>query len=109
MGKLVNFCAGADPDKLPAKKLNALLVNVPDHGANQSKIEKAQKMIELSQPQHVMLDSGGFQLLMAEEKSRKILFDPKLPVKHTAREINLTPKHAMEAAAITTADHCCWS
>ena len=74
MGKLINFCAGADPNKLPAKQINALLVNVPDHGANQHKIEKAQKMFELSQPQHLMLDSGGFQLLMAEEKSRIISF-----------------------------------
>ena len=98
MGKLVNFCAGADPNKLPAKKLDALLVNVPDHGASQRKIEKAQKMFESSQPQYRILDSGGFQLLMAEEKSRKISFDPKLPAKQTAREINLTPKHVMEAA-----------
>ena len=75
MGKLVNFCAGADPDKLPAKKINALLVNVPDHGANQLKIEKAQKMFQLSKPKYVILDSGGFQLLKAEKKSRKILLD----------------------------------
>ena len=99
MGKLVNFCAGADPYKLPAKKLSALLVNVPDHGASQRKIEMAQKMIELSKPEHVILDSGGYQLLMAEEKSRKITFDRNLPAKHTSSEINLTPKHVMEAAA----------
>jgi hypothetical protein len=91
MGKLVNFCAGADPNKLPAQKINALLVNVPDHGANQRKTEKAQKMFELSQPEHVMLDSGGFQLHEAEKKSKKITFDPKLPVKQSTREINLTP------------------
>ena len=47
MGKLVNFCAGADPNKLPAKKIDALLVNVPDHGASQRKIEKAQKSFYL--------------------------------------------------------------
>jgi tRNA-guanine family transglycosylase len=104
MGKLVNFCAGADPNKLPAKKINALLVNVPDHGASQRKIEKAQKMFELSRPEHVILDSGGFQLLMAEEKSRKIKFDHNLPAKHSSREINLTPRHVMEAAAILNPD-----
>jgi tRNA-guanine family transglycosylase len=104
MGKLVNFCAGADPNKLPAKQINALLVNVPDHGANERKIEKAKKMFEIAQPKNFMLDSGGFQLLMAEEKSRKITFDPKLPVKHTLREINLTPKHVMEAASILKPD-----
>jgi hypothetical protein len=104
MSKLVNFCAGADPNKMPAKKINALLVNVPDHGANQHKIEKAQKMFELSRPEHVILDSGGFQLLMAEEKARKITFNPKLPVKHTAREINLTPRHVMDLEP----GHCGW-
>ena len=104
MGKLVHFCAGADPNKLPAKPINALLVNVPDHGANERKIEKAKKMFELAQPKNFMLDSGGFQLLKAEEKSRKISFDPKLPVKHTLREINLTPKHVMDAASILQPD-----
>ena len=54
MGKLVNFCAGADPNKLPAQKINALLVNVPDHGANKIKIVKAKKMFEISNPQHFM-------------------------------------------------------
>jgi tRNA-guanine family transglycosylase len=104
MGKLVNFCAGADPNKLPAKKLNALLVNVPDHGANERKIKKAQNMFELAHPQYRMLDSGGFQLHEAEKNSKKISFDPKLPAKCTAREINLTPKHVMEAAAILQPD-----
>ena len=79
MGKLVNFCAGADSNKLP-EKINGLLVNVPDHGANDRKIEKAKKMFEIARPQHFMLDSGGFQLLKAEEKSRKISFNTKLPV-----------------------------
>ena len=100
MGKLINFCAGADPNKLPAKQINALLVNVPDHGANDRKIEKAKKMFELAQPHHFMLDSGGFQLHEAEKNSKKISFDPKLPAKCTASEINLAPKHVMEAAAI---------
>ena len=104
MGKLINFCAGADPNKLPAKQINALLVNVPDHGANDRKIEKAKKMFELAQPQHFMLDSGGYQLHEAEKNSKKISFDPQVPVKQTSREINLTPKHVMEAAAILQPD-----
>ena len=83
---------------LPAKKINALLVNVPDHGANERKIKKAQKMFELAQPQYFMLDSGGFQLLKAQEKSKKISFDPDLPLKHTSREINISSKHVMESA-----------
>jgi len=98
MGKLINFCAGADLKTLPAKQINALLVNVPDHGANERKIEKAKKMFQTVQPKHLMLDSGGFQLLKAEEKSKIITFDPKLPVKCTGREINISSKHVMESA-----------
>ena len=99
MGKLVNICAGADDKILPQSHIEALLLNVPNHGSSKRKIEKAKELVQRARPRHLIVDSGGFQLLKAEEKSKKISFDPNLPVKCTSREINISAKSAMEGAS----------
>lgn len=45
-----------------------------------------------------MLDSSGFQLLMAEEKGIKISFDRSAPMLKTDTEVNLVPEHVVEVA-----------
>ena len=99
MGELINFCAGGDRRTRPATNIVALLGNIPDNASSKRKIEKTKELYQITQPRHFMLDSGGYQLLRAEEKSKKISFDPELPVKCTSREINLSPKHVMAGAA----------
>jgi queuine/archaeosine tRNA-ribosyltransferase len=100
MGTLVNFCAGADLRTLPAKPIGALLFNVPDHGSSSSKISSVQEMRHIAGPNYMMLDSGGYQLLKAEEQGKRMTLDPGLPLKNGRREINLTPRHVMETAAV---------
>jgi len=104
MGNLINFCAGADNKTLPADKVQALLINVLDHGSNAQKIQRARDMRRLARPQYLMLDSSGYQLHEGEKKGKRMAFDPNLPMKHTAREINLAPKHGMEVASTLQVD-----
>lgn len=99
MGQLVSLCAGANMDVLPSKHVDALLFNVPDNGSSPRVIEYALKMMKSARVKFSMLDSGGFQILQAEDNSKKITFDDSKPVINSESEINLTPKHVMLAAA----------
>ena len=100
MGELVNFCAGADQRNLPARPIDALLLNVLDHGSTPSKIAAAKEMLRLAKPKLLTLDSSGFQLHQGEKNGKRITNDPGFPVKCGSREISLAPKHVMEVAAI---------
>ena len=51
-----------------------------------------------------MLDSGGYQLHVAEKDSKKISFDENRPVIRNETEINLAPIHVMKSAAILKPD-----
>jgi len=104
MGKLINFCAGADIKAMPSKDVSALLLNVLDHGSDDRRMRLSMEMQRMAGPKYVMLDSSGFQLLMGEEKGKRLVFNPALPMKHSKQEINLTPKHVMEAASIIRPD-----
>jgi tRNA-guanine family transglycosylase len=99
MGQLINFCAGAELQILPANCVNALLFNVPDNGSRESAIRNTLKIIKSAKPNTVMLDSGGYQLLEAEKLEKKITIDSSKPVIRTQSEINLAPWHVMAAAA----------
>jgi queuine/archaeosine tRNA-ribosyltransferase len=99
MGQLINFCAGAELKILPANRVNALLFNVPDNGGRESDIRNTLKIIKAAKSNIVMLDSGGYQLLEAENLQKKITIDSSKPVIRTQSEINLAPWHVMQAAA----------
>jgi tRNA-guanine family transglycosylase len=99
MGQFVNFCAGTNMNVLPAKQVDAMLINVPDNGSSERVIEYTLKMMKSAKVKFSMLDSGGFQLLKAEINSKKITFDDSKPVINTESEINLAPKHDIIAAA----------
>jgi tRNA-guanine family transglycosylase len=104
MGKLVNFCAGAEPKKRP-DNATAYLLNVPEYGSTPRRIKKAIKLQQETQPQHLMIDSGGFQLLNAEIKGWKITHDADRELIYKSpKEINLAPKHVMEFATKLSAD-----
>ena len=104
MGKLINFCAGADIKAMPSRNVRALQLNVLDHGADDRKIEISREMQRMAGPRYVMLDSSGYELLMGEEKGKRLVFNSDLPMKHSEKEINLTPKHVMEAASFIRPD-----
>lgn len=104
MGKLVNFCAGLDIRNIPANRIKAVLFNVPEHGSGDRKIENAEKVLQSINYDHFLLDSGGYQILKAEQKGRKISCSDKFPLTHGKKGINITPKQVMETAAIFQPD-----
>jgi len=98
MGTFVNFCAGASFDDLPGKYVDAILFNAPNAFATDKRKEDTRRLMEKSQASKVMLDSGGFQLLNAEGKEKKISFDSTRPLKNSGKLLNLTPGHVVQAA-----------
>ena len=103
MGKLVNFCAGAEWKKRP-DNVKAILINAPVNGSSKRRIEKAKLLRQDTQPNYLMVDSGGFQLLDAEKKKWKITHDPARPLIYRPQEINLAAKHVFEFASLLKPD-----
>jgi queuine/archaeosine tRNA-ribosyltransferase len=98
MGEFINICAGADRNSLPETPVKALLFNVLDHCSSPYKINAAKEMYRTCQPRYLMLDSSGYQLLLAERTAKILSFNSELPLKFTGRKINLAPRHVMESA-----------
>ncbi len=104
MGRLVNFCAGTNMHVLPGRYVDAILINVPDNANSDDEIKSTKRMLKAAKTRFTMLDSGGFQLHMAERDSKKISFDKNRQVIRNKTEINLAPVHVMAAAAILKPD-----
>jgi len=98
MSKLVFFCAGASLDTLPAAKVENILVNVPDSMGSERAIRDTKTMFKYAGTEARMLDSGGYQILKAEEQSKKMTFDPGSPLIRSKERINIAPRHVVEAA-----------
>ena len=94
----VNSCAGASVEVLPARYLEAILLNVPNNGISPSAIRSAKWMLRWTQAKWSILDSGGFQLYEAQRKGKKITFDPSKPIICTDTLVNLTPRHDVDVA-----------
>jgi len=104
MEKVNNFCAGVEFHVAPAKHVNNVLVNVPDDACSPSAIDLTQRMLRALTTEYVILDSGGYQIFKAEKDGLKISFDENRPVIRDGFEINLTPVHVVDAAAILKPD-----
>jgi queuine/archaeosine tRNA-ribosyltransferase len=100
MGELVNFCAGVSLEILPAKQVDAILLNVPHNAASERQIQHSIKLINKSGAKITALDSGGFQLLKAEENGIYPTFDESKPVIFDGKTANLVPRHVVEAATL---------
>jgi tRNA-guanine family transglycosylase len=99
MGQIVNFCAGVEPYVLPAKHVDAILVNVPDAAVSDAAINSTRRLFKIAGTQKVILDSGGFQLHVGEGESKTLSFDAGKPLHINDTSINLAPVHVMAAAA----------
>jgi queuine/archaeosine tRNA-ribosyltransferase len=104
MGKLINSCAGAELHVSPAKRVKALLFNVPDAACSNSAINSTKRMVRVLKPSIEIVDSGGYQMLKYEKDGIKISIDENRPLIRDDFEINLTPVHVVEAAAILKPD-----
>ncbi len=106
MGELSIFCAGIGGG-LPGNKVKNVLISAPEAKKN---IEKYKKQFQQGQVEKRMLDSGGFQLYLAEEKNKnqaekkKISFDSSEPLIHNGKRIDLAPEHVIEVAEQMNAD-----
>jgi len=97
VGKFVNFCAGAKIDILPAERLGALLVNVPQYAASEADVRGTRKMIEVTLPEYTAVDLGGFQFLQGMLKGGRISCDPSRPIICNEDEVNAHPSLVIEA------------
>jgi tRNA-guanine family transglycosylase len=99
LGNLVIFCAGTSLGILPSKHVDAILVNVPMDCANEKAINTTQELFQHSEAKHTFLDSGGFQVLRAEEEGKEITFREREPLVCSRSRLNITPWHVVQAAA----------
>ncbi len=97
MGQLIYFVAGTSVDVLPAKHIGALLLNIPNNAEDDRKIKASKNLIGVAQPRTVMLDSGGYQLLVGQENGLEVIYDEIAPI-YQPGTINLTPWHLIRGA-----------
>ncbi len=90
MGKLIYFCAGMNKSRHPKSDIQGILISSAAEGKSDKSISYILKVLEKIKYQYLILDSGGYQLIVAEQKG-------------TLKKSNimrwLTPKHVMAAAA----------
>jgi hypothetical protein len=92
MGRLVNICAGASLKNLPSANMPAMLINVLGHGATARRIATANEMLDAANPEILVVDSGGYQLYLGEQKKKHLTFDPKAPLKYNGKVVNIAPE-----------------
>jgi len=90
MGKLTYFGAGLQKSIYPKMKIQGVLISSATEGKTERSILYRLKMLEKIQYQYMILDSGGYQLIAAEQKGN---------LKKSKIMDWLTPKHVMTSAA----------
>jgi hypothetical protein len=99
MGRLVNFCAGATKDVLPAHRVPAMLLSVPQYASTPKQIGSSRNLLIAAGAGEVILDSGGYQLWVAERRGICPTHLASRPVTFTKTEANIAPDHVVRAAA----------
>lgn len=98
MGTFTNYCAGVHRGILPAARVDAVLVNVPQQAAHAAAVRATSRMFQEAQTRHSMLDSGGYQFLRIEEKGGRVEFNPAEALVYLPDYINIAPQHVIQAA-----------
>lgn len=65
--KLWFLCAGVSDGRLPKCTIDGSLISTASDCKNSKSIQKTKEMLMIAKPKHLMLDSGGFQILNAEK------------------------------------------
>ena len=102
--KLHFLCAGTSSGRLPKAEIEGLLISTASDCKNPKSIQRTKDMIGAAKPKHLMIDSGGFQIFMAEKQEVPMTFDPEQPLKVTKKSLNLAPGHVIEKAIEMNAD-----
>jgi len=98
MSRLIFFCAGVKLETLPAARVKNILFNVVDNGKSQKEINDTKTLIRYTGAETCMLDSGGYQIHVAEAQYKKMTFDPGLPMMRSDQGINISPHHVVEVS-----------
>lgn len=93
--RLFYLCAGISNGRSP-DDVEGLLLSTACDCRTPGTIQNAKALIQNQKPKYVMLDSGGYQLHIAEKKGISMTFNPEEPLKVTEKHINLTPRHVVE-------------
>lgn len=95
--KLFYLCAGTSngrsPDHVPG-----LLISAVGDCRTAGTIQNAQAVIQRTEPKNVTLDSGGFQLHIAEKKGIPMTFNDSDPFRCTEKGINIFSRFVPEMA-----------
>jgi len=95
--KLVYLCAGISNGRSP-DSVEGLLLSTAGDCRTPGTIQNAKALIKGKKPSYIMLDSGGYQLHVAEKKGISMTFNPDEPLKVTEKHINIAPRHICESA-----------
>lgn len=98
MSRLVFFCAGVRKETLPATRVKNILINVIDNAENEKAINNTRIIFKRAGTETSMLDSGGYQIHVAEKQNKKMTFDSCMPLMRSDQGINISPLHVVEAA-----------
>lgn len=92
------LCADVSSGRLPNTQVEGLLISTGSDCTTPKKIQDAKRMIEIAKPKHLMNDSGGYQIYLAEKNNKAMTFDPERPLMITTKCFNLAPRHVIEKA-----------
>ena len=92
------FCPGANSTNIPGARIDRLFLNPLENGRTAARVAKSIELQGGAKPCHVILDSSGYDLWVAEKKGRRISNDPSRPMKSNSKELNLAPCHVVAVA-----------
>lgn len=96
MNDFVIIPAAMDIDLAGDIPLEAILLNAPDVLNN---FNKCRQLIQVARPRYRMLDSGGYQLYLRENKPGcHITFDEEDDFCMSSSRFNISPRHVLDAA-----------
>jgi len=99
LGTLLYFNAGVgNSNVIPGFKVENILYNVPDCWRGNS-IKEIFNLDRNANPKHRMLDSGGYQISLAEKNNKRIIYDSTKPIL-VNDSLNLTPAHVVNTAIL---------
>lgn len=101
-GKLVYLCAGISNGRSP-DSVEGLLISTACDCRTPGTIQNAKTLIQNKKPKCIMLDSGGYQLHIAEKKGIPMTFNPDERLKVTENGINIISRHVPEMAIVMDA------
>jgi len=100
MGEFINVASSLTLENIPKTyALDALLLNVPGVGKNETTIKNAIILAAESKAKYFYLDSGGFEIIKAVTAvpPEPIYYDPDRPL-YINGHLNITPRQIYEVA-----------